>query len=514
MALQVFVSYARRDDIAPPGGGEGFVTMFLRQLEWDLNQRKPTPVLWRDKDGKVRPSDQFDDIIEKGINESGVFLVILSDNWLDRPYCQKELDWFARRWGSDAKRHIIVAAKHDLKPEDRPALLQGQAAYKFYDEEAAGKPEFFMRGKLYERELLLVIENIAGDVRERALAEDPTIRREAPAPSAARGRRVYVAKPASDMKLAYVRIVDEVQKRGHGVTPDPSAEIPLESTSAATAFVDSALEDAEVSIHLLGEKPGLATDDEQPTPLVKLQLARAAARAASTARPDAASAAFRRIIWAPKEMPDARELPSGTQRDPMGVLERFGERLSGDQIDSDELSKFTDYVLQHIADRVTRQSSPIEDLDSNSSVYIYHRREDEDYALAVADALKRRRIQPSFPIFDDTDAEVTAWHRKQLAECDAVVVCWGDAGEVWVRQQTPEWRHWQKLGREKEFACRGVIAGPPGDRKHSYMKKYHMNLLPPGEVDIVLDLTAYEAPPPEALDPLVRAASTTQNGQG
>jgi len=228
---------------------------------------------------------------------------------------------------------------------------------------------------------------------------------------------------------------------------------------------------------------------------VKLQLARSAARAGN------GEGSLHRIIWAPKIVANEHGSDPQTERDPLAVLREFGDQLDDDQIDGGELSKFRDYLVQHLSKRVTRDGL-LEELGADSRVYVYYRKEDEDYALEIANTLRQRNIQPLDPVFDGTDAEVSAWHRKRLAECDAVVVCWADAGEVWVRQQTPEWKDWRKLGREKKFACRGVIAGPPGDRKQSYMKKHNMKLLPPDEVDVVLDLTGYRVPPPEALDPL------------
>ena len=509
LSFQVFVSYASRDDTAPPGGGDGFVTTFVKYLKFDLDQRKPTPEIWRDKDGRIKPSDQFDEVIQKGIAGSGVLLVLMSDNWMDRTYCRKELDLFGQaNGGPSAKHRIIVAAKHYMEPQDRPTLLQGQTAYKFYDDEDPEKPEFFMRAK--RNELALVIEKIANDLRDRALEHDPTEHREGPAPRQVTGRKIYLAKPATDMRMPYERLVEELQhpRRGYVVVPDPNAEIPLDSTGSATAFIDTALDGAEIAIHLLGEKPGRAPDDAEATPIVKLQLTRAALRAAVPAKTDAG--AFRRLIWAPEILTDQPQAQSDAKREPLDVLARFDRKLDTDKVDGSSEIKFTEFVIQHLTNRVLRPSAALDVLESNSRVYVYYRREDEDYALCVADALKKRQVQPIFPIFDDTDAEVTAWHRKQLAECDAVVVCWASAGEVWVTQQTPEWKDWHKLGREKRFTYRGVIAGPPADRKQSYMKKYSMQLLPPNEVDIVLDLSAYDKPPPEALDPLVRAAASAE----
>jgi hypothetical protein len=80
-------------------------------------------------------------------------------------------------------------------------------------------------------------------------------------------------------------------------------------------------------------------------------------------------------------------------------------------------------------------------------------------------------------------------------------LCWAKAAEVWVKSQSRELKNWRDLGRDKRFACRGLVAGPPpGERKELLVQ-----LPPRNEIDVVLDLTAYEKPLPEALDPLIFA---------
>ena len=65
------------------------------------------------------------------------------------------------------------------------------------------------------------------------------------------GRTVFLAKPAGDMKAAYVRLVTELQGKGFTVTPDPSADVP--SDASAEALLTNALSRSEVFVHLVGD---------------------------------------------------------------------------------------------------------------------------------------------------------------------------------------------------------------------------------------------------------------------
>ena len=105
-------------------------------------------------------------------------------------------------------------------------------------------------------------------------------------------------------------------------------------------------------------------------------------------------------------------------------------------------------------------------------------------------------------MFDGPEPELRSLHRKNLAECDAVALCWAAASEAWVRAHSSELRDWQGLGRTSRFAYRAVVAGPPPGSRKKYVKR----VFPPSEIDIPLDLTDKERPSPELLDPLIPGA--------
>ena len=116
--------------------------------------------------------------------------------------------------------------------------------------------------------------------------------------------------------------------------------------------------------------------------------------------------------------------------------------------------------------------------------------------------MQQRQIEPVLPALEGDAAELSAFHRQNLVDCDAVVLCWASASEVWARVTSRELKNWRDLGRSSQFACRGLVTGPPsGDRKKAFVQ-----LPPRNEIDVVVDLTAHDIPPPEALDPLVHGA--------
>ncbi len=77
--------------------GKGFVTCLLEQIYFEFQQLgAPWPTIWRDT-RNLELGDVFDPVIDDAIQQSALFLVVLSPNWMESEYCRSELDSFRRR---------------------------------------------------------------------------------------------------------------------------------------------------------------------------------------------------------------------------------------------------------------------------------------------------------------------------------------------------------------------------------------------------------------------------------
>jgi hypothetical protein len=235
---------------------------------------------------------------------------------------------------------------------------------------------------------------------------------------------------------------------------------------------------------------------------VKLQLARAATKVSKDA-----SKRFHRVIWAPSVwgLPSsAGQPPTETTRHPLDVIAKFDQQLTTDKIEGDSLSKFVDFLNQHLT--VITPARPITlsapDADGDVRLFVFHSQEDSDYALSLAEAMRQRRLEALLPVFDGQEAEIRSFNNKQLAECDGVIVCWASASEVWVRAQASGLRNWSALGRSKQFCYRAVVAAPPPGAR----KRAGKLLFPRSEIDLVIDLSEKKIPTADLLDVLMPAA--------
>jgi hypothetical protein len=167
-------------------------------------------------------------------------------------------------------------------------LFPEQRGLQFFSVSGQDRTEtpFYHRGRGTE-EFYAMADDLAQILIKRAKREkwEPP-----PPPPLPPGMKVYLAKPAPDMREHYLRLRKELLDHGFNVVPSASAEIPLD-TSAATKFIDDALTDAKVSVHVLGKSAGHAPADLEP--VVKLQLAKAAEKVTASNAAAGASSEFR-----------------------------------------------------------------------------------------------------------------------------------------------------------------------------------------------------------------------------
>lgn len=235
--------------------------------------------------------------------------------------------------------------------------------------------------------------------------------------------------------------------------------------------------------------------------MVKLQLQRAARKTAADG-----TARFHRLVWAPGvwTVPaNGKQEAIELDRHPLEVLTKFDPQLPSDKVEGDSLSRFVDFLNQHLISIVPPKTVALSPSDAGDMrLFLYHSAEDSGYALGLAQLLQQRKLETLLPAFDGPEAEIKSFNSKQLADCDGVILCWAAASEVWVRAQASGLRNWSALGRSRQFRYRAVVAAPPPAAR----KKGAKLLFSPRDIDLFVDLTDRDVPPPELLDMLVPVA--------
>jgi TIR domain len=341
---EVFISYRRLDNKPPTGsrGRHGFVNYLLRQIRSRLEEDGvPDAVLWQDR-SQIEPGDVFSKAILNALNRAELFVAILSKNYIKSSWCEEELRTMKERVDKlsqpAGERRIFRVDKHKVPDDQIPVALRRIQSVQFYreDEDAKVVDEFFWGGKVrlskeFDKAMLELTSAIGSRLEELLgiqLEPKGPESQVGAARISSNGRVVFVAKPAPDMVEYYRSLVEELQRTGFRVAPDPDEEF-------SNGGEENALAEAEASIHLLGTRPGSGS-------LVPMQLMAAAKEAKR--RPG-----FQRLIWAPAVLPAENAKAKRRRRDPLKTLEWFGQQLlEADQIDSDTAANFNLHVLQRL----------------------------------------------------------------------------------------------------------------------------------------------------------------------
>jgi hypothetical protein len=497
-AIEIFVSYACDDNVVSPGlkSAKGFVSALVEQLDYVFKRQGPPKIkLWWDErqlDGLTR----IDSAIDEGIKKSALLLVVMSRNWLSRPWCREELKLFSQQ--KDYDQRIALVRANFVEQAAHPPELQNIRGFDFFSLDSWRQPGnerlFFDLGDVKDELFLKYVNQLGGLLWSRAKTiSDKTIggktlggKPTPPPRSEAKqnnGRTIYLAKSAPDTAGVYRRVANELERDGYTIVPPVTGGIPEDSSSAALRFIDDALNAAELSIHLLGEKKGSKPDEELDY-IVPLQLQRAAERAKLSAKNSAGQ--FQRIIWAPKSPEEDCQFAANGFREPVEVVGRFSVRLDNDQLYGDVSSAFLINLKRGLEQRKSEPEPAVapESDGTSSRIYVWHREDDWDFARKVRRWLQEHNAETMLP-GRDNDPDKEKLHRMNLAECDAVFLCWANATDVWAKMSARELRSWRDRGRKQKFSLRSIVLGPPPDDSKSE------DDLPsiPHEIDTFVDLS-------------------------
>ncbi len=500
-AYEIFLSYARADNEREGDDSQerGWVDYFQARLLKQLRRRGRDDVgFWRDI-AAIAKADQFDPALMTALAESHFFLPIVSPNYLKRPWCQKEVDEFARREAREPGINQRIVPVYKLPPDSAqlPPLIQGRSGFHFYEQDPVSQKmrEFYRRGRVrdeYENDYADLLDEIADYICTHLPEHAPHAKVDNP-PLSAAVFTVFVAPVADDMFPAYERIVTELKSQGVRVVIDPEQELPRDAGAAIVA-VDEALEQAQLVVHLLGEDAGPRMSGGP--------------RLVDSLLDQTLASATPRVVWAPATLfKDPTSADSSVRehgRNPLQVLNMFGAFRDGDSVTDAPFEAF----LQDLVRRCHTLRSPLQSQAQGAaamgadapSVYVVGKEEDASLVQQVTSTLIENHRLKAYPCgFQGAPDEIRNLHEQEMRDSDAVLYCWGEAPDTWLRAYTREARSPEKLGRQQPFRATAVVLGPP-------FNEYKQNFR---SADVGLHLCQTGEITPEAFIPLVEALQAT-----
>ena len=474
----VFISY-RHIDNQTAFGSVGWIDAFENELKNQLAFKLGyEPEIWRDPE--IRGNDYFEQVIMRAIEESKIFISILSPGYINpsSEWCLRELREFVRLAPKNIgvkigdKSRCIKAVKTFVPREQHPLELQELPGFEFFDKDPLQRrprdfshlPDGYQHNRYLDR-----IEQISFDVA--ALIE--AINKQQPVGPT--GPAVYLAETTSDRSEYRDSIQNELRSRGYSVLPDE--DLP-ETAAAYRETVKNALAKSVLSVHLIGSYYGPILEGEENKSVIDIQNELAAQRSMDDPN-------FARVIWiGPDVVPTGNYNPKFVnllktdQQAQKGaeVIERSFEELKNRIIEKLTLPKQAGKLLQF---------PPLEDL-----VRIYLMCDNADFSCVreVRDYLFDKKYEVMLPPRADDDGQAILLHKAHLLECDAVLIFYGSGSEFWQYSKLIDLRKAAGWGREKPLLCKAIyLASPETEYKRDFRTWEAIVLNPPAYGGLATD---------------------------
>jgi len=441
-APDVFISYPHLSNKDNNAGQNGWVAKFHKDLQLELDDLLGREaVVWRDN--KMTFGTVFGDAISEQLRKAKVLLCVLSPAYVQSDWCRRELDEFrklAQQTGGlkvGEQSRIIAVVK---TPPDRPALTLTETLYcEFFDidENRGGVPRSFGQdenGYKYQLYRQRVTE-VAWSIKQIVTTLGDNSR------TAAVGRTVYLAETSTDIDAERDAIKRELEDRSLIVLP--TEPLPKKNAAEYSAAVSANLQEAFLSIHLLGKNYGLIPEGADGKSVVQIQNDLGASRSS-------ADKTFRRVIWVPKDLQNAE----ASQIEFLNRLRTDETSLAGAEIMERSFEDLKTRLLQILTKQPLRRET-----DNLVRIYLMCDREDEESLEPVGRFLYQKGYEVILP---PEKRGVLKYHKNSLLRCDAALTIYGKVNFEWVQERyvdtVDKVKGW---GRETKISLTAILPTDP-----------------------------------------------------
>ena len=500
----VFISYAHVDDVPITEGMKGWISElheYLQNRVFQLTGVKP--VIWRD--ARLQGNDFFAPEIVAQFPKLKVLVSIITPRYLKSSWCTKEVEEFFKAANENGgisvenKARIFKIIKTPVKRDEQPEKIREILGYEFYKiDSASGKFTKFdkMYGQEQQQAYYAKANDVAQDIAKLIMALDHFDPTKAngngqtastaitydPAKVSA-GKKIYLADTSYDLKEYHENIKRELEDTGFTVLPNkhltPVAGLMREE-------IESFMKECVLSIHVVGSSYGLVPEGTDQS-ILSIQNEIAAKQGAERG--------LTRLIWIPPNVAaeDPRQkafldqlrhhevLQSGSD-----LLESTIEELKFAIFDTlrkqeakekEEKAKAQEEARKKALEEEKRQQSNNSVTVAGTTaadngpkmVYFICDQRDLNDTKEIEDFLFDSGYEVVLPIFEGSEADLRKEHEENLRACDAILVYYGNANELWLRSMTRDLLRIPALGRSKPLlASIAYLAGPASPQKERF----------------------------------------------
>ncbi len=496
----IFISYGHIDDDDPAGDVKGWVDLFVERLPRLISSNLGyQPKIWRDE-RSLTGNALLTAAIGEGVSNATVFIPIVSPRYVQSDWCRRELETFCKNPplpGVPAHRsRVFKVIKTPLLfhlTKQEPEELRELIGYPFYEMQGDMPVEFspdVVPSK--DPRYWTVLRRLAWDI-STMLAQLTSAPENPQAPvqptNGAQQKFVYLAETSSDLTQERELVRDELKQRGYGVLPEeklPTAEVQQTETSATELIARSVL-----SVHMIGKRYG-ATPEDDARSVVSIQENLAAKRSEK-------DSSFARLLW----MPQALTTAEVTDERQKAFITAVQNRVSaGAELLQTSIEDLKTRIVEKLNAPATTTAKPTV-RSKLKQVYLICENRDRSLIRPIKEYLFNQKIEVITWLDGDNGGRLMDYHHKNLRECDAALVYFGNGDEPWVRKNLEDLEKAYGYGREDDWCASAVYVGaPPNDQKEDFLT--HM---------VPYIIRNYESFDPNDLRDFVTAVQSDEGGQ-
>ena len=467
-AKDIFISYAHIDDESLIEGQKGWISEFHRALEIRLAQLLGRrPVIWRDP--ALQGNHIFDKQIVDQFNQVAVMISILTPRYVKSEWCVREANEFYDCCNNNIgfsinnQARIFKVIKTPVKVEQHPEKIQNILGYEFYNTDPhTGRIKELAQvfgqqtEKLYWEKLDDLANDLAGFLDGLETAGAGKTNQPSIGPNIT---NVYLAESSYETKEFRDSLRRELQDGGYNIYPDK--QLPLVAPSLVED-VSAFLKETKLSIHLIGENYGIVPEGTQKS-IIELQNEIAAAASGG-------SKSLERLIWIPEGNAPKEE----RQQNFVNKLNEGKEGITGADLVYGSLEDFKGVMMDKLAaiereknkakEAAATQPATANDAAKGSGiVYLICDLTDIDAIKPLEDFLFDNGCEVMLPIFEGEESMIREDHVENLKMCDAAIIFYGHANEIWLRSKTRDFLKISGYGREKPLALKAIYIADPAN---------------------------------------------------
>jgi hypothetical protein len=414
--VKLFYSYARED------------STLRAELEKHLSILKRSGVIesWSDQD--ITAGTDWENTIAANLDSADIILLLISADFIASDYCyNNELNQAMLKH----ERGEAVVIPVILRPVDWTGCL----FHKLQALPANGLPvTHWATPDDAFANISQGIRKAAKEIMERRRALlDAT-------PKAA----VYLAETDSDQKMQGYRqkVAAQLAAEGYRILPPPDTDLPDESPDYENE-VRKYLQEAKLSVHLIGSKYGRGVIGRNDMSAVELQNALAEERRKQ--------GGFESLIWIPPEAVPATPRQQAFHK----YLETEPEAQRNAEVSRRGFQSFKERVVEKLKKEEPLKPGPVK------TIYLMCEQRDQQSVRVVKDILFNKGFEVFLPPGLDGMGPGVASHEKWLKSCDATLIYYGATHEDWVSIMIFDLIHAPKLRESGDFLCKALFLADP-----------------------------------------------------